>query len=87
MSERNGALGAPKGNRNARKHGFHAAKKALSEFGQAAIDGRSALGRALADFRGEVGNPPGLNTHRLVSAISSTSASPSSKESAVKVST
>ena len=54
MSERNGARGAPKGNRNARKHGFHAAKKALSEFGQAAIDGRSALGRALADFRGEV---------------------------------
>ena len=27
MSERNGARGAPKGNRNARKHGFHAAKK------------------------------------------------------------
>ena len=46
--------GAPKGNLNARKHGFHSAKKALSEFGQRAIDGRSAMGRALADSQADL---------------------------------
>jgi hypothetical protein len=46
--------GAPKANRNARKHGFHSAKAALSEFGQRAIDGRSALGRALGEWREQI---------------------------------
>jgi hypothetical protein len=46
--------GAPINNRNARKHGFNPAKAALSEFGQRVIDGRSALGRALADWRQEI---------------------------------
>lgn len=43
-----------KGNANARKHGLSTAKAFLSEFGQVAIDGRSALGRALADWKSEV---------------------------------
>src|SRR2546422_6818277 len=46
--------GAPKSNGNAKKHGLHSAKAALSEWGQRAIDGRSALGRALAEWRQQI---------------------------------
>ena len=50
----NPRLGAPKGNKNAKKHGLYAAKSALSEWGQCAIDGRSALGRALTGWKADV---------------------------------
>src|SRR5262245_10718234 len=43
-----------KGNKNATKHALFTAKRLMSEFGQAALDGRSAIGRALVSFRHQV---------------------------------
>jgi hypothetical protein len=40
----------PPGNKNARTHGMYALKRAVQERGLEAIDGRSALGRALRDI-------------------------------------
>jgi len=45
------AGGAPKYNQNAKVHGLTAARRALNEYGLRAIDGRSALGVALRQFK------------------------------------
>lgn len=44
----------PPGNANARKHGYHSLKKAVSSLGSRAIDRRTAVGRALAAWRAEL---------------------------------
>jgi hypothetical protein len=44
----------PPGNKNARTHGMYALKRAVQERGLDAIDGRSALGRALREYRADL---------------------------------
>jgi hypothetical protein len=44
----------PPGNQNARKHGYYTLKRAVQERGLDAIDGRSALGRALREYRADL---------------------------------
>jgi hypothetical protein len=44
----------PPGNQNARRHGLYSLKRAVQERGLDAIDGRSALGRALREFRADL---------------------------------
>lgn len=44
----------PPGNKNARTHGMYALKHAVQERGLDAIDGRSALGRALREYRADL---------------------------------
>lgn len=44
----------PPGNSNARTHGHHALKRAVSSLGSRAIDRRTAVGRALAAWRHEL---------------------------------
>ena len=46
--------GAPKSNKNARKHGLSTMKKALKELGSSGIDKRTALGKALNAWRSEL---------------------------------
>src|SRR5262249_21672308 len=48
------AKGGPAGNQHARKHGLWGARAALSEWGQAAIDKRSAVGRTLTEWRAQI---------------------------------
>ena len=43
--------GAPKGNRNALKHGLNPLKAAITKLGSRALDGRSALSYALKKWR------------------------------------
>jgi hypothetical protein len=43
--------GGQPANVNARKHGAYTMKRALQELGERAIDGRTRLGKALADWR------------------------------------
>jgi hypothetical protein len=50
----NRARSGKEGNRNAEKHGLFAARRVLSEFGLRAIDGRSAVGVAIREFRSSV---------------------------------
>lgn len=52
--EKRRAGGAPKGNGNAYKHGLYTMKRAVIERGLAAIDGRSAVGRALSQWRADL---------------------------------
>lgn len=60
--------GAPKGNENAKTHGIHSARRALNEFGLRAIDGRSAVGVALRQFRAslvdDLGGEDALSTQQ-----------------------
>ena len=49
-----GTPGPPLGSANHKKSGYWAAKKALSEWGNQAIDGRSSTARALAAWRTDV---------------------------------
>ena len=49
-----GKGGPPRGNGNARKHGYHSAVAALKPHGLAGIDGRSAVARVATDFRDEL---------------------------------
>jgi hypothetical protein len=62
--------GAPKLNRNARKHDIHSARRVLAEFGLRAIDGRSTVGIALREFRagviGDLGGESALTTQQRV---------------------
>jgi hypothetical protein len=44
----------PPGNQNARRHGLYTLKRAVRERGLDAIDGRSALGRALREYRADL---------------------------------
>src|SRR6266568_3284931 len=46
--------GAPFGNQNARKHALSQAKSALKNFGSRAIDKRTAVGRALHEWRQDI---------------------------------
>jgi hypothetical protein len=46
--------GAPKGNRNARKHGLNTLKTAVVKLGGRAIDGRYRVGRQLQKWRREL---------------------------------
>jgi len=46
--------GAPKDNMNARTHGLYIVKRAVKEVGLKAIDGRSAVGRALSQWRSDL---------------------------------
>jgi hypothetical protein len=59
----------PPGNRNARTHGMYALKRAVQERGLDAIDGRSALGRALREYRADLvrdlGGEENLSTAEL----------------------
>lgn len=48
------ARSGPVGNVNAQKHGLYTLKRALKERGLAAIDGRSAVGRALSQWRADL---------------------------------
>jgi hypothetical protein len=61
--------GAPKSNKNASTHGLFAARRALNDFGLRAIDGRSALGVAIREFRASVindlGGETGLSVQQL----------------------
>jgi hypothetical protein len=52
--EQKPSRGAPKHNQNASKHSLWAARRALNEYGLRAIDGRSALGFAIRQFRAEI---------------------------------
>lgn len=52
--EKQCAGGAPKGNGNAYKHGLYTMKRAVIERGLRAIDGRSATGRALMQWRADL---------------------------------
>ncbi len=53
MSEKN-PEGAPKGNANARTHGFNTLKTAVIKLGGRAIDGRYHVGRQLQKWRREL---------------------------------
>jgi hypothetical protein len=44
----------PPGNQNARTHGMYGVQRAIRERGLDAIDGRSALGRALREYRADL---------------------------------
>src|SRR5436189_745349 len=44
----------PPGNKNARTHGMYSLRRAIQERGLDAIDGRSALGRALREYRADL---------------------------------
>jgi hypothetical protein len=59
----------PPGNRNAARHGHYSLKRAVQERGLEAIDGRSALGRALREFRNDLirdlGGEANLSTAEL----------------------
>jgi hypothetical protein len=59
----------PPGNKNARTHGMYALKRAVRERGLDAIDGRSALGRALREYRADLvrdlGGEESLSTAEL----------------------
>jgi len=52
--ENRGVGGAPRGNGNARTHALFSMKRLLKERGMAAIDGRSAVGRALSQWRSDL---------------------------------
>lgn len=54
QTQRNRARGAQPGNGNARKHGHHALKRAVSTLGSRTIDRRTAVGRALAAWRADL---------------------------------
>jgi hypothetical protein len=60
----------PPGNKNARTHGMYALKRAVQERGLDAIDGRSALGRALREYRADLvrdlGGKQNLSTAELL---------------------
>jgi hypothetical protein len=51
--------GAPKGNQNAEKHGFNTLKRSVLALGKRAIDGRSAVAKALKRWRLELINDLG----------------------------
>lgn len=53
-SENRPSGGAPEGNANARTHGLYSLKRAVNEVGLKAIDGRSAVGRALSQWRADL---------------------------------
>jgi hypothetical protein len=59
----------PPGNQNARRHGLYTLKRAVQERGLDAIDGRSALGRALREYRADLvrdlGGEANLSTAEL----------------------
>jgi hypothetical protein len=59
----------PPGNKNARTHGMYSLKRAVQERGLDAIDGRSALGRALREYRADLvrdlGGEANLSTAEL----------------------
>jgi len=59
----------PPGNKNARTHGMYSLQRAVRERGLDAIDGRSALGRALREYRADLvrdlGGEPNLSTAEL----------------------
>jgi hypothetical protein len=59
----------PPGNQNARTHGMYSLQRAVRERGLDAIDGRSALGRALREYRADLirdlGGEPNLSTAQL----------------------
>jgi len=63
------AGGAPVGNRNSRTHGLHSMRTAMKELGSRAIDRRTATGKALAAWQGEIiqdlGGPDALSTQQL----------------------
>jgi hypothetical protein len=44
----------PPGNQNARRHGLYTLKRAVQARGLDAVDGRSALGRALREYRSDL---------------------------------
>jgi len=68
-TESNGRTGAPRGNKNSRTHGLHSMRSALKELGSRAIDKRTATGKALAAWQGEIiqdlGGPDALSTQQL----------------------
>jgi hypothetical protein len=61
--------GAPKGNSNARKHGFNVLRAGLTQLGSRVIDGRSSLGYALKKWRRELiadlGGDDSISTQQL----------------------
>src|SRR6516162_7958000 len=61
--------GAPKGNSNARKHGLNSLKKAWSQLGNRALDGRSPAAIAIRRWRAEliadVGGDDAVSTQQL----------------------
>src|SRR2546426_7116632 len=67
------AEGAPIGNENAKKHGFHQAKRILNEFGMRTIDGRTEVGRALNAWRMEIiedlGGDPSAQQRAVVDVL------------------
>src|SRR5262245_25241547 len=60
---------APKGNQYRRTHGLHSLKKAWSQLGNRAIDGRSAAGVAIRKWRrdliADLGGADAVSTQRL----------------------
>lgn len=62
------------GNKNARTHGMYSLKRAVQERGLEAIDGRSALGRALREYRADLvrdlGGEANLSTLSFISSTS-----------------
>src|SRR6516165_1444158 len=61
--------GAPKGNSNARKHGLNSLKKAWSQLGNRALDGRSPAAIAIRRWRAELiadlGGADAISTQQL----------------------
>src|SRR5688572_11620038 len=64
------ARGAQPRNRNTRKHGFYAAQRAISEFGSAALDGRSTAAKLVAEleegFYADMGGRDTCSTGRRI---------------------
>jgi hypothetical protein len=66
--EQERARGGQPANKNAKVHGLYAARRAMTEFGLRAIDGRSAVGIALREFRAgivqDLGGEDALSTQQ-----------------------